>query len=209
MKIPVALLSRVSTQKQNTDRQESELAAIAEQRGWTVVASIKETISGNARQDERDGLNQVMELAKAGRIKKVLVHEVSRLARKPSIVHKAVEELAELGVSLYWNAQSVETLLPSGKMNPAAAIMLAVLAEMARAERETTIERINSGLAHAKANGVKLGRPAGQVSTEKFLEAHKATVAFIKKNPGLSIRNLAKLTEKAPGTIVRIQRALA
>ena len=47
------------------------------------------------------------------------------------------------GVSLYWHAQGIETLLPSGKRNPSAAIILAVLAEMARAETDTLRERIN------------------------------------------------------------------
>ena len=46
-------------------------------------------------------------------------------------------------MSLYWHAQEIETLLPSRKRNPAAAIMLAVLAEMARAETDTLRERIN------------------------------------------------------------------
>ncbi|HAL70791.1 MAG TPA: hypothetical protein DCP71_03360 [Verrucomicrobiales bacterium] len=62
----------------------------------------------------------------------MLEHEVSRLARKNSIVHRFVESLEEKGVSLYWHAQGVETLLDNGKRNPAASIMLALLAEMAR-----------------------------------------------------------------------------
>jgi DNA invertase Pin-like site-specific DNA recombinase len=41
-------------------------------------------------------------------------------------------------------------LLCSGKRNPAAGIMLALLAEMARNESETLRERIKSGLAHAR-----------------------------------------------------------
>ncbi len=47
-----------------------------------------------------------------------------------------VERLEDYGVSLYWHAQGLETLLPNGKRNPGAGIMLALLAEMARAEVE-------------------------------------------------------------------------
>ena len=61
--------------------------------------------------------------------------------------------------SLYWHAQSIETLLPNGKRNPAAGIMLALLAEMARNESETLRERIKSGLALARSRGVILRRP--------------------------------------------------
>jgi len=112
-------------------------------------------ISGRADESDRHGLKRVEELAEAGEVKKVLVHEVSRLARKNSIVHRFVEHLEELGVSLYWHAQGVETLMASGKRNPAASIMLALLAEMARNEVETLSTRIKSGLEEAKRKGRK------------------------------------------------------
>lgn len=98
-------------------------------------------------------------------------HEVSHLARRNSIAHAFVETLEELKVSLYWHQQGIETLLPNGKRNPAAAIMFALLAEMARAEREILSERIKSGLNEAKRKGRKLGRPAGSTdSPEEFLK---------------------------------------
>lgn len=62
---------------------------------------------------------------------------VSRVARRPSVAHAFVEMLENCGVSLYWHAHNIETLMHGGKRNPAAAIMLALLAEMARAERDT------------------------------------------------------------------------
>ena len=68
------------------------------------------------------------------------MHEISRLARKNSVAHRFVEALEECGVSLYWHAQGVETLLPNGKRNPATGIMLALLAEMARSEVEVLRE---------------------------------------------------------------------
>jgi DNA invertase Pin-like site-specific DNA recombinase len=145
--VPVAILVRVSTAKQETARQVSELRALADSKGWQVVAVCEEAISGRADESDRHGLHAVEELARAGKVKKVLVHEVSRLARRNSIVHRFVETLEELNVSLYWHSQAVETLLPSGKRNPAASVMLALLAEMARSETETLRERINSGLA--------------------------------------------------------------
>lgn len=82
--------------------------------------------------------------------KRVLVHEVSRLGRRNSIVHRFVEMLEEVGVSLYWHVQGIGTMMANGKRNPAASIMLALLAEMARNETETLRERINSGLAEAR-----------------------------------------------------------
>src|SRR6202035_4768460 len=140
-KVPVVILVRVSTIKQETQRQISELQAYAKSKHYNVVEICRETISGGAADDERCVLRHVEELARLGKVKKVLVHEVSRIARRNSVAHRFVETLEELGVSLYWHAQSIETLLANGKRNPAAGIMLALLAEIARNESETLRER--------------------------------------------------------------------
>jgi DNA invertase Pin-like site-specific DNA recombinase len=142
-RIPVVILVRVSTVKQETDRQISELSAYAKSKGYRVVEICRETISGTDNGDHRYGLKRAEELAVEGKVKKVLVHEISRLARRNSVAHHFVETLEENGVSLYWHAQGIETLLPNGKRNPAAGIMLALLAEMARAEVETLRERFH------------------------------------------------------------------
>ena len=113
-----------------------------------------------------------------------------------------------MGVSLYWHAQSIETLLPNGKRNPAAGIMLALLAEMARNESETLRERIKSGLALARKRGVLLGRRKGTTLTrEQFLRKHKDIVRQIRA--GQSVRNTAKIVEKGFSTVQRVKAALA
>src|SRR5436309_2350908 len=104
-KIPVAILVRVSTNRQETDRQISDLTNYAAQKGYNVIEVCREIVSGRADENEREGLFRAKELAISRVIKKVLVHEVSRLARKSSIVHKFVETLEECGVSLYWHQQ--------------------------------------------------------------------------------------------------------
>lgn len=207
-KTPVAILVRVSTAKQETARQISELRAYADAKGYEVVEICEETVSGRADEAERAGLHRAEELARAGTVKKILVHEVSRLARRNSIAHKFVESLEDCGVSLYWHAQGIETLLPSGKRNPAAGIMLALLAEMARGEVDTLRERINSGLAEAKRNGVRLGRPPGSaLESADFVSKHRDIVRLI--SAGQSIRNAAKITGKGISTVQRVKLALA
>src|SRR5689334_1380931 len=206
--IPVAILVRVSTNRQETDRQISDLTEYATLKGYRVVEVCRETISGRADESERYGLCRARELALNGAIKKVLVHEVSRLARKSSVVHRFVEVLEEAGVSLYWHAQGFETLLENGKRNPSAAIMLAILAETARSEIETLVERIHSGLAEARRKGKVLGRPKGScVQTTAFLERHRDVVRQLRA--GQSIRNCAKITAKGISTVQRVKFALA
>lgn len=207
--LPVAILVRVSTAKQETARQVSELTAHAEAKGWQVVAVCEERgVSGRADESDRHGLLEALALAESGQVQKVLVHEVSRLARRPSVAMSFVEKLEACGVSLYWHAQGIETLMANGKRNPAAGIMLALLAEMARAELETMRERINSGLAEARRKGVRLGRPAGTgLDAAALLAKHKDVVKVLKA--GHSIRNAAKITGKGVSTVQRIKAALA
>jgi DNA invertase Pin-like site-specific DNA recombinase len=205
--VPVCILVRVSTVRQETTRQVNELRAVAEARGWEVVEVCKETITGRAGAEEREELQRVEALAATGKIKKVLVHEISRLSRRPSVAHTFVETLEGYGVSLYWHAQSIETLMPSGKRNPAAAIMLAVLAEMARAETETLSERIKSGLAEARRNGVTLGRRKGStLLPAAFLAKHRDVAKLLRD--GRSIRHAAKITGKGVSTVQRVKAAL-
>lgn len=206
--VPVAILVRVSTSKQETTRQAHELTDFAKSKGYTVVEVCRETISGDSTSDERVGLKRVEELAAAGQIRKVLVHEISRLARRNSVAHRFVENLESHGVSLYWHAQGIETLLPNGKRNPAAGIMLALLAEMARSELESLRARINSGLATARRAGKTLGRPQGtSISRSEFLRKHRDVVRLLKS--GQSVRNAAKIAEKGNSTVQRVKAALA
>lgn len=204
--IPVAILVRVSTQKQETDRQTAELEAVATARGWAVVEVVREQVSGSSK--VRAGLDRVIALAEAGQIAKVLVHEVSRVARRNSVAHAFLDRLDDLSVSLYWHSQGIETRLPNGKRNPAAGVMFALLSEMARAEKETLVERINSGLAEARRKGRTLGRPVGTVTTrDELLAKHPDIVRNLKA--AQSVRNAAKITGKARGTVMAVRKAMA
>lgn len=206
--VPVAILARVSTDKQDNSRQIHELRQAAADHGWEVVEVIETAgLSGNARDADRHDLNRIRELAGKGQIRKVMVHEISRLARRNSTAHKFIEELEHLGVSLYWHAQRIETLLPDGKRNPAASIMFSLLAEMARNERETLVDRINSGLAKARRDGKTLGRPMGStLSKADFLSNHKDVVKQLRA--GQSVRNAAKITGKGVSTVQRVKQVI-
>ena len=203
--IPVAILVRVSTSKQSDDRQAYELQAHADKAGWEVVEVIREQVSGASR--VRPDVERALVLAKEGKIQKLLVHEVSRLGRRPALVHDVVEQLHDAGVSLYWFSQRIETLLPDGRRNPAAGIMLAVMAEMAQVERETLIERTMSGLAEARRKGVTLGRPVGSsMAASDLMAKHPDIVRHLRA--GHSVRHTAKIVGKAASTVQAVRAAL-
>ena len=207
----VVILARVSTRAQETDRQVTELQEVADKQSWDVVETIAEIVSGAAGKGkgweiaaEREALERVLVMAEAGKIDKVLVHEISRIARRNSDSHRFLERLTDAGVSLYWHTQNIETLLPSGKANPAASIMFALLSELARSERETLRERIKSGLKEAKRKGVDLGRPVGSQETPGgFLSKHSDVIKHLAD--GVPMRRIRTLTGKSLGTIQKVK----
>lgn len=204
--IPVVILVRVSTDEQDNTRQITELEAVANERGWTVAEVVREDgVSGASR--VRPQLERVLSLAKEGAIRKVLVHEVTRLSRHPAVLHDAVERCNECGVSIYWHSQRVETLLPDGERNPAAGMMLAILGEMGRTEREFLTKRIRSGMESAKRAGRHMGRPVGTtIAVADLLAKHADVVKLLRA--GQSIRHASAITGKSKGTVSTVKGAL-
>ena len=150
----VAIYTRVSTGSQTTENQLRELQAVAERSGWQVVARFTdEGISGAKGRDQRPGLNSLLEGVTRRDFDKVMAWSVDRLGRSLPDLLAVMGELKARGVDLYLHQQSIDTSTPAGK---AMFQMLGVFSEF---EREIIRERVNSGLARAKAQGKKLGRP--------------------------------------------------
>jgi DNA invertase Pin-like site-specific DNA recombinase len=212
----VAIFTRVSKQSQDFQRQISDLQSYADRMGYHVVDIISEKISGAKNNSVRKGITQLMDLAKAGKINRVLVSEVSRLGRKTSEVLKTVEDLKAMGISVFIQNHNIETINTDGSNNSMAQMFLTLLAEFARMERETLIERINSGLEEAKRKGVVLGRREGTTKDrETLLKENRKVVEYLRTGK-YSIREIAKLcinpvTKKpiSTATVQKIKKALA
>jgi DNA invertase Pin-like site-specific DNA recombinase len=150
----VAIYTRVTTGSQTTENQLRELDTVAERHGWQVVAKFTdEGISGAKGRDQRPGLNSLMEGVTRRNFDKVMAWSVHRLGRSLSDLLSVMGELKAKGVDLYLHQQSLDTSTPAGKA------MFQILGVFSEFEREIIRERVNSGLARAKAQGKKLGRP--------------------------------------------------
>lgn len=199
--IPVAIFTRVSSKTQDFQRQISDLTAYAEKHNYQIIEVISEKISATKKKnEERQGVTRLLELARSKQITKVLASEVSRIGRRPSEILKLIEELTELKISLFISNYGLETLLPSGKSNPAASLIIMVLADVARMETETLSERIISGQEEAKRNGKKLGRKEGSTKTkETILREYAKVVRDLEA--GISIRKVAKIHGISTSTV--------
>lgn len=164
----VGIYLRVSTSGQTVENQRHDLERIAAQRGWEIVETyIDHGISGTKGRDKRPALDRLCKDAARGRFDIVAAWAIDRLGRSLSHLATLLDELQHLGVGLYLHQQAIDTGTPAGKA------MLAMCGVFAEFERSLIVERINAGLARAKAQGKKLGRPT---STTARTEAHIRTM---------------------------------
>lgn len=199
------LFVRVSTDKQNHERQISDLSRYADQRGYAVVDTITEQISGALDNDKRPGLQKLLAAANAGKFNRVLVTELSRLGRNAYQVQTLIHQLSGLGISVGIQTLGIETLDDNGRESPMGGIMVAIMAQLSQMERQNLIERINSGLARAKANGKRLGRPDGsRESADKVLQKHASLAKDIRA--GISVRKVAKIHSTSTATVLKVKR---
>ena len=176
----VAIYTRVSTGSQTTENQLRELRAVAERLGHSVVAEYTdEGISGAKGRDQRPGLNSLLEGVTRKEFDKVMAWSVDRLGRSLKDLLAFMGELKAKGVDLYLHQQALDTGTPSGR---AMFQMLGVFSEF---EREIIKERVNSGLARAKAQGKTLGRP--RRDTDKRLAAIREL-----RGQGVGINKIAR-----------------
>lgn len=194
------IFARVSTNVQEYDRQIYELTTLAKSNGWSVEAVFAEKISGAKSNKERTELLNMVSYVEANHINKVLVTELSRLGRDTLQVLEVIQMLNEKGISLYIQNYNIETLTKDGKVNAMSQFLITKLAEVARMERKTIRERVESGYRNYRANGGKVGRKIGYKKAEETIrEQYTEEIKLLKK--GYSLRNISKITGTSINTI--------
>ncbi|MVN76926.1 hypothetical protein GO988_11380 [Hymenobacter sp. HMF4947] len=206
--IPVVLFARVSSEAQDFGRQLRDLQRHAERAGCQVVATIAEKLSGSRRsRAKRPDLDQLLSLAKSGKVRQVLVTELSRLGRRARETRQVVEELADLKVSVYALNIQLGSLLPSGQPNPIARLIMTVLMEVDEMETERLGQRIRSGQEKAYAAGRQKGRPVGTTQAEsKLVLKYPKVVKYL--HNGLTVREIAGLCACSTNTVLKVKAAL-
>ena len=163
------LYARVSTNDQQTLLMQSRaMREYAARRGWAVAVQVREVNSGAAKREAREKL---LESARRREIDVVLVWRLDRWGRSVADLLATLQELEHLGVG-FVSLTELDLTTPAGR---AMAGLLAIFAEF---EREILRERTRAGLAHARENGKRLGRPAtAAVHAAEIRKLHRAGVS--------------------------------
>src|SRR5271169_5202056 len=145
------LYARVSTNDQQTlPLQSRAMREYAARRGWTIALQVREVNSGAAKREARE---KVLEAARRREIDVVLVWRLDRWGRSVADLLATFQELEHLGVGFISLTEALDLTTPTGRA------MAGLLAVFAQFEREILRERVRAGLAHARQNGQRLGRP--------------------------------------------------
>ncbi len=206
---PVVLFARVSSEAQDFGRQLRDLQRHADRSGYQVVATIAEKLSGSRRsRARRPDLDQLLALARTGQVRQVLVTELSRLGRRARETRLVVEELADLKVSVFALNIQLGSLLPDGKPNPIARLVMTVLMEVDEMETERLGHRIRSGQEKAYSEGKQKGRPVGTTQDEEKLKKRYPKVVKHLQS-GLTVREIAGLAGCSTNTVLKVKAALS
>lgn len=184
---------RVSTADQTTANQVQEVAAA----GFDVLPTraIAETVSGSVPAIERIEFGKLMTKLEAGDV--LVVTKLDRLGRNAMDVRATVEALAGMGVRVHCLALGgVDLTSPAGKMT------MGVIAAVAEFERDLLVERTQSGLARAKAEGKALGRP-------RALTQAQAQEALNRLAAGEAVAAVARALKTSRATVMRCRDAAA
>lgn len=204
----VVILARVSTDKQEYQRQINELTEYCKAVNWRVEAVFSNKISGAKNMEERAEIQQLIEYVKNNDIDKVVCLEISRLGRNTLEALKVIQLLSDKGVSLYVKNYNLETLT-DGKVNPVASLICTILLEIASMERLTIKERMESGrnqyISRCKKEGIKMGRPASYRKSEaSYKSQYNKEISLLKK--GISLRNITAITGTSVNTLRKLKK---
>lgn len=166
------LYARVSTNDQQTLAiQNRAMREYATQRGWTIALQVREVNSGAVK---REGRERLLEAARRREIDVVLVWRLDRWGRSVTDLLATLQELEHLGVGFVSLTEALDLTTPAGR---AMAGLLAIFAEF---EREILRERTRAGLAQARLDGKRLGRP--ETAARHASEVRKLHRAGISKS---------------------------
>lgn len=179
-----AIYARVSTFDQEPENQLQELRRYAQARGWQATEYVDKGVSG--AKDSRPALDTLVKDAKRRRFDTLVVWRLDRLGRNLRHLILLLDEMSAIGVAFVSLAEGIDATTPAGRLQ------LHILGAIAEFEKARIAERVKAGLARARAQGRRLGRPRRMVPR-----------ALLDPVRGLSVRQAAAKFGVCPATAHR------
>jgi DNA invertase Pin-like site-specific DNA recombinase len=197
MKKTAFIYCRVSTDKQETERQIRELKSYCSKNDFEIVGCLEEEISATKSIKKREHLIQLVKDSKANYF---ISQDISRFSRNTKVGIELKDKLHELKVCLLFIQTGLKSLNEDGTENDTARLLFNMLLSVYEMENSTKIKMIKNGLVNAKANGKILGRRVGY--KENLLIKYPKIVKELKTN---SIRRTALLCGVQKSLVQRVK----
>jgi DNA invertase Pin-like site-specific DNA recombinase len=171
----VALYARVSThdKDQDPDNQLVKLRSFAESRGWAVYGEYVDMKSG--ADASRPDLDRMLKAARGHAFNAIIIVRLDRIGRSVRNLLNLIDDLKRFNVELICTDQEIDTSSPAGKL------LFTLLGAISEFELELIRDRTKDGLARARSQGKRLGRPPFAVSTGEIVAL---------KESGMSLRQI-------------------
>jgi DNA invertase Pin-like site-specific DNA recombinase len=179
---------RVSTREQSTGRQSDGMESLKLDKVFT------EKVSGKSK--DRPELNACITYAREGDT--VYIYSIDRLARSLGDLEAIINELVTKGVTVTFIKES--QTYSRDNSNPFNKVLLQVLGAFAEFERNIMLERQAEGIAHAKLNGTKSGKPFGK----QPLDMSRRQEAIEYSKQGMNITEIAKAMSLSRASIYKL-----
>lgn len=203
----VVLYIRKSTLIQEYEHQENLLIDVCRKNNWEIIDTIRETISGTKKNEDREGITQLKNVVLQKKPQIVVCWEISRISRTSLGFHQLLSFLTENRVSLYIQNLNLHTLDETGKENHITGLILSLMAEIAKMETHTLKTRVKVALQNLKEKGVILGRPKNTGdSKEKTIKKYPEVIKYLQM--GLSIREVSKMANVSINTTLKVSQLI-
>ena len=188
------MLTLISTTDQDPETQGGEVRAFVAARGWETAETYQDLGVSGARA-RRPALDRLLQDAWRGRFEAVVVWDLSRMARSTLNALQLLQEFEQMRIRLIAVKQTFDTDTPLGKAFFTLAAMFAEL------ERSILIERVRAGMARARAEGKRIGRPERRVDLERLarLRAEGRSIRQIARTLAVPSSTVAKRLKLLPG----------
>ncbi|GGH16866.1 recombinase family protein [Mucilaginibacter phyllosphaerae] len=162
-------------------------------------------ISGSVAFKDRPFGKTITELVEEGKVKELVVEELSRLGRNTGDVINVLDWLEEKDVNVRVRNLGIESR-PNGNKNPIWKMISSVMSSLYEMELENIKERTSVGRKVYVQNGGKLGRPKGAIeSDKKFLEKQSSKNIIKELKKGKPIRDISSILDVSTRTVMKVK----
>ncbi len=176
----VAIYARVSTldKGQDPETQLLQLREYIARREFDLVGEYVDHATGTT--NDRPSYQHLLHDVRKRRVDVVLVWGYDRFARSTHALINTLNEFRSLGVDFISYQENIDTTTPQGEL------IFGIFASLAQFESALISERVKAGLARAKAQGTKLGRPRIPETIQEEIRRLRA------QDPPVSINQISK-----------------